>query len=1104
MDKEAAKRILTETFDAPFDESRFNFFALNLLNDVDTSKAFPFLSENDIHQSFKNHISKYRRLGSYTDSKGETIDVLVVHLKNEWALERSRTMLRNFTANYLENRGRKDSALVAYYTDNPDDWRFSYIRMDYKQELTESGKIKVKKELTPARRYSFLVGENEPNHTAQAQLLDILKEDKSSPTLSDLENAFSVDAVTKQFYLDYRDLYERLEKELNEILKLDQKIAQVFESQTIDTANFAKKLMGQIVFLYFLQKKGWLGVGKDENRNFKQWGSGPRNFLQRLFNKEFCDYQNFFNDVLEPLFYEALATERPNDIFSQYNCKIPFLSGGLFEPINDYNWEETDILIDNDIISDIIKTFNQYNFTVREDEPLEKEVAIDPEMLGKVFENLIEENEKKSKGAYYTPRSIVHNMCQESLINYLYTEVNNEISAYQEMNEKQLDVLGNKPVKSQLKLQTAHKNEIISLDDIETFIREGETILELESAALEVDKSTSVILESVKNNANKLDEALLNIKVCDPAIGSGAFAVGMLNEIVKARRILELYLFEEKTTYSMKRHFIQESIYGVDIDPGAVDIAKLRLWLSLVVDENDYNHIETLPNLDYKIMQGNSLIEEFHGISLNIGKKAIQQEDLFTGGSELDALIEDLHNKQTDFFNAEHPRDKKKKRQDVEIAIYEIFHSEITKVAGLAQSEKKVIEDELKEMTHGNKVRKFFPWKLYFADVFRKKGGFDVVIANPPYGANFNQNDKKILKAKFPQVSSKTKDSYMYFTLLGLNFLKLNGVLVYITANTWLLINSGKEFRKHLLLYGIQKIIDYGDDVFESAIVESTVFLINNIERSINHIDSSKVTTDGIKNYKINIDFVESDPYYRLIIGLSEKEIHVLKRLYGQNNLILFDDICTIKWGIKPYQTGHGKPPQTKQMGKDRVYHSNLKKDESWKPLVVGGNVNRYVLNEPKNQYIKYGNCLMYYSDENLILSKKILLRRTSATLKACLDTKQYYPQNSLFIIHSEKIDLKYLLCLLNSKLLNFIYSKKNPQKGKVFAEIMPSVIKELPIIQSAVIKVFVDIVDKILIAKKTNPEADTTSFEAEIDQLVYDLYGLTEEEISIVEESVG
>ena len=155
-------------------------------------------------------------------------------------------------------------------------------------------------------------------------------------------------------------------------------------------------------------------------------GTGPKRFLRRLFNGEIVEYQNFFNDVLEHLFYDALSSKHDEDYYDKFECKIPFLNGGLFEPINDYDWIKTDIQLKNDIFEEILDTFDLYNFTVKEDEPLEKEVAVDPEMLGKVFENLLEIEDRKSKGAFYTPREIVHYMCQESLISYLNT--NSDIS----------------------------------------------------------------------------------------------------------------------------------------------------------------------------------------------------------------------------------------------------------------------------------------------------------------------------------------------------------------------------------------------------------------------------------------------------------------------------------------------------------------------------------------------------------------------------------------------------------------------------------------------------------------------------------------------------
>jgi hypothetical protein len=415
--------------------------------------------------------------------------------------------------------------------------------MEYSHEIAESGIVRVQEKLTPARRYSFLVGKNEPNHTAQAQLLPILENVRQNPTIEDIEKAFSVEAVTSRFYQEYRGLFETLTEEIDGIVAKDPKVGKEFESKSIDAGNFAKKLLGQIVFLYFLQKKGWLGVRRDERGNFKSWGHGSKDFIKKLFNKHFISYENFFNDILEPLFYEALATERENDYYAQLNIKIPFLNGGLFEPINGYNWQETDILISNDFFDEVFSTFDTYNFTVCEDEPLEKEVAVDPEMLGKVFENLLPNNLRKGQGTYYTPRTIVHYMCQESLIHYLDSAVNTgKVSLVSDAPE-QTELFGSSRPK-QIPLKIFGRKTIIPKQDIVDLVRKGEFAIEHDAAKKgggkahkqEGTKSYQYqVPESIRKHAKILDEKLKNIKVCDPAIGSGAFAVGMMHEIVKAR-----------------------------------------------------------------------------------------------------------------------------------------------------------------------------------------------------------------------------------------------------------------------------------------------------------------------------------------------------------------------------------------------------------------------------------------------------------------------------------------------------------------------------------------------------------------------------------------
>ena len=1215
MNRESAKILLTETFDAPFDEGRFNLFASNLLNDVDTSKGFPFISGNYIRHSFKNHISKYRRLGSYTDSLGETMDILVVKLKNDWALERSRTMLRNFTADYLENRGRKDAALVAYYTNDPNDWRFSYIRMDYKQELTDTGKIKVRRELTPARRYSFLVGVNEPNHTAQAQLLDILEDDKTNPSLSVIEAAFSVDAVSKQFYLDYRDLFERIHKELDRIVNADNKIANEFEAKSIDTANFAKKLMGQIVFLYFLQKKGWLGVRKDENGNFKKWGTGPKNFLHRLFKKEYSEYNNFFNDVLEPLFYEALASEHDDDYFSSLDCKIPFLNGGLFEALNGYNWREADILIDNDLLSDIFTTFDQYNFTVREDEPMDKEVAIDPEMLGKVFENLLPENLRKGKGAYYTPRTIVHYMCQESLINYLDTEIKKQQESFQEIGNNQLDALGNKPVKHQLKLEiNHHNNPCVPKADLETLIREGDIILELETAIYEDGKKyRPVLMDSIKDHAQLLDDALANIKVCDPAIGSGAFPVGMLNEIVKARKVLELYLDKKETTYTLKRHCIQESIYGVDIDPGAVDIAKLRLWLSLVVDENDYSHIQALPNLDYKIMQGNSLVEEFHGISLDIEKRA-EQIDAFSGGSSLDVFIEDLHQKQAEFFDAEHPQDKKKKRQHVETAINNIFHYELEKRKSISPQKSEEIGADLKEMTHGNKVRNFFPWKLYFADIFREKGGFNIIIANPPYiGQKGNKEIFQDIKstdfgAKYHQ---RRMDYYYFFFHKAMELVKEKGLISFITTNYYTTATYSDKLRLHMYSScSILNLINFNElKIFESALGQHNMittlikdkkndYAAHTVVSHLNQVADAKILSNLLNGLDYDADyfiqkqdevFEENSLYVRIEPGhdvLTTNIYNVLDKVKAQS--LPLSRFCNIEQGIvsgadRVSKSILKKYPNITAENSEGIFILNnseldnlsLSKEElrfikktyknssikrwwfqpnddlnvvyikstgkyfnigiklaahfnRFKILLINRNVRVGTISEKEYEnflkgkedisYImnassmKAGNyfCISYpRRGPDTFEVPKIVNSRRARTNTFALENRGYYEQSDIVVTTlkpemKEMLDLRYILSILNSKLYYCWLYYRGKRKGEIL-EIFQKPLSEVPIMKISLSKQkpFINLADNIISITKHDPQADITVIENEIDQLVYQLYELTNEEIAIVEESV-
>ena len=747
MKREQACSLIEQIFTQAFDKGRFLTFTRNLLNHFDESKASAWNSPY-IKDAFKSHVQRYERLGTYTSPDQDKLDVLIVHLTKESKLERARTAIRNFVADHLKTRDEKDGALVAFVSASEKIWRFSYVKMEYATIEKESGKVGVEERLTPARRFSYLVGEGESCHTAQTRFLGLLQDTEADPTLAGIEEAFSVEAVTKEFFTKYAELFMEIHKALEKLVTKDKTIRDEFKAKTVNLVDFAKKLMGQVVFLYFLQKKGWLGVAKGQD-----WGTGPHDFLRRLANGVHGKYENFFNDILEPLFYDTLATDRGHEAWcNRFKCRIPFLNGGLFEPLADYDWRKTDIILPNNLFTNseyveegitgtgVLDTFDRYNFTVNEAEPLEKEVAIDPEMLGKVFENLIEENRRKGLGAYYTPREIVHYMCQESLINYLATAVNKG-------------------------------KEIIPRKDIETFVYLGEQISHYES----VDTKYSIKMPPpIEKNARLIDEKLADIIICDPAVGSGAFPVGMMSEIVRARCALTPYFndIHERTAYYFKRHAIQSSIYGVDIDAGAVEIAKLRLWLSLVVDEEDVQQIKPLPNLDYKVVVGNSL--------LGVEKNLFNQEQF--------KRLEELKPK---FFNES---DRKKKAQF-----------------------KIQIEDLIHDLTNG---REAFDFEIYFSEVFHAKKGFDVVIANPPYVSveKFARTALQTAwKRKFKTYASRG-DIYCFFYEQGLALLHDGGVLTFISSNKFQRAGYGKGLRQLLSAQRICTLIDFCElPVFAAA-----------------------------------------------------------------------------------------------------------------------------------------------------------------------------------------------------------------------------------------------------------------------------------------------
>ncbi|OGJ49828.1 hypothetical protein A2335_05160, partial [Candidatus Peregrinibacteria bacterium RIFOXYB2_FULL_32_7] len=913
MNKQQAEQLLNDAFNKEFEVRRFLAFAKELFKNVqleikDCSQFIP--------KEFRDYITKVEKLGRY-ENNNRVIEILAVKLTRESSKERARTMQRNFVAKWL-GKFENDAALVAFY-DETDDWRFSFVKMEYNLIKAEDGKVKAETDLTPAKRYSYLVGKNEPNHTCRNQFLHLVLNDEHPPSVDEIELAFSIENVTKEFFNRYKDLFFRLKESLDAIVDKDKHVKEEFEDKNVDTVEFAKKLLGQIVFLYFLQKKGWLGVQKALDGRFLPWGTGPKNFMRRLFGHPrkgempLVPYTNFFNDILEPLFYQAIAIKRPNDYYDRFNCKIPFLNGGLFEAINDYDWIETNIFIENEIFGDILDTFDEYNFTVKEDEPLEKEVAVDPEMLGKVFENLLEVNDRKSKGAFYTPREIVHYMCQQSLINYLETNSN---------------------------IQRKDLEKFINLGDfaLDQTIRAQEQKKKYHGKTFDID-SRYLLPDSIEKNYALLDKLLKEIKVVDPAVGSGAFPVGMMNEIVRARSILSIFYVEERKIYDLKRETVENCLYGVDIMPSAVEICKLRFWLSLIVDETDITNIKPLPNLDHKIMCGNSLLEEFEGVKLFDDKLlGIMAKDNRPELNRINLEIKDLNINIGEVVTGKKKGDIKELKKQIsklekqkakllekpketcisltldEAGEIKIKRSQLklNRIKNLQQQffnefdndkkkslkseidelEWELIEETLKEQGNHeaisklaqyrkNKSKPFFLWKLYFSEVFQRENpGFDVVIANPPYGATIDRYTK-IFEKVYPKTTKAFKDIYKIFMDKSLSdLIRKGGVLTYIVPNTFLLQPRYKDLREFLLNFDIKVLLNLGEDVFEAVVPtaviivkcsksdESTIYfgdLSTNSKFSgnINHINFLQINQKkyyGVKNYLFVSNFRNLKP----------------------------------------------------------------------------------------------------------------------------------------------------------------------------------------------------------------------------------------------------
>lgn len=905
MNKHELQQILRTTYN----RNRCKKVLLEMFPESDmfiNDRPTPFTREEQ--RNLAHHIVQFGEV----DLDGDKLIFLEVELKQGSVhLARNRVGLRKLVDNEVV-AGLTDGAIITYYQPEIDEWRITFYSEKYGWD--EDGKT-IKEETHP-KRYTYVVGPGESCKTAVGQLINVVQKGREN-TLETVLKAFSVQKVSKEFFDEYKKQYDKFVGHLTGkiwtkkgIQIVGERISQFhfYFKATSDhekeARDFVKKLLGRIVFLYFVQKKHWLGASSTD---FKD---GNPDFIYELFKLVPAGGKDrFYSQWLTKLFFETLNRDHDFTFTLPGGTPvfIPFLNGGLFErDETDQNTESLPLpgeLFSNpkDTESPNTRGFldflSAYNFTIHEDSPGDHTIAVDPEMLGHIFENLLEDN--KEKGAYYTPKPIVHYMCQESLIEYLLTKLTSDDA---ESTEK--DELRN------------HLEDLIKKQEAGNLVGFTEEIL----------------------------TALKEVKVCDPAIGSGAFPMGILQEIYQAVETMHHLspdnvqaiweLPDEKWhPAEVKKQIIQNSIYGVDIEKGAVDIARLRFWLSLIVDEEEPT---PLPNLDYKIVVGDSLVsrlkidgyeqivninwdmkgdvsstkKHLQNLKTALAKIVEKQKAYFDAETEekeylkfeidhlkIEALTHQLH------FDREYYSSKTEERGGLLPTAKEIEHNQNRKMTLIGFNE--LIKELVKRKSNPSSVY-YFDWKLDFPEILNdqivREKGFDIVIANPPYiGEKGNSRvfDELKKNPKWKSFYRRRSNTYYFFIKKGIDLLNNNGVQCLITPREFTNADWANKVRKVITdKTKVLKLIDFCDvKVFDEVGTSSFIILHKACEQRKKYRFYFKLIESDISRLSNEYDYNEKESSLLGITGeklwqFSQKEIKT------EENVVTLNAIYDVSQGI--------------------------------------------------------------------------------------------------------------------------------------------------------------------------------------------------------------
>ena len=906
----------------------------------------------------------------------------------------------------------------------------------------------------------------QPARTVVQQIANLWHDyGESDKTMDEaIQNAFSVQPVTEAFFKDYKTAYDAAVSLI--ATSIDQSEAE----------QFTQTLFNRLLFVHFVSRKGWLRFNGDANY---------LNALWRDYHKD-VTVSNFYTDRITTVFFAGLNNPQSQDLSDGVRNligQVPFLNGGLFEETElDARAAKGGLTVSDKVIAPLLGDgnepglFNRYNFTVTEATPLDTEVAVDPEMLGKLFEETV--NERNSNGAFYTPRSVVTFMCREAIKGYLAG--------------RDIDGLNNTKI--------------------------GELVDNANPHAVTVAQALEV--------AN----AVADLKAVDPACGSGAFLLGMLQEIIALNETLFRAGHTPESLYQQKLNIISNNIYGVDNDGLAVSTAMLRLWLSLAVDYDGDGPPEPLPNLDLKLVVGDAVA----------GPNPQHQElnDAIAGPNP-------QHQELNNAIAGSNPQ-----HQQLDVTLAGIVHSSLQQDISdytTAQGQCKVALREKVDLTKAQLragLQSVAPtgaveWRIDFADVILK-GGFDVVIANPPYVQLQKQQGKlsNLYKNVGYTTFIGTGDIYQLFYERGCQLLKLNhGLLAYITSNSWLKAEYGKKTRRYLAeQHTPVTLIEMGKDVFDEAIVDTNILLLrqglskNHGKLTIQAVDIDHLDESNFPSLTEQWGLVRPNGDGPWSI-LSRIEQSIMDKILAVGTPLRDWDIA-INYGIK---TGFNDAFIIDNQTKDALVADDPRSAEIIKPVLRGRDIQRYRAKWAKIWLIDthngydgvpainiddYPAIKVHLDGHYEQLEKRYDKGRTPYNLRNCAYHTEFvkeklfwidlteegrfaYDIGEMFCVNSAYMmtgaSLKFLCAVLNSALTTWFMRNSALNSGMGTTRWVRSTVDRIPIpiVDAMTEQPFIQIMDEILYPRYE--KADATKLKADLDDLVYSLYRLTEDEVRVI-----